>query len=136
MHLHLVRKFDTVLTLACRQTREHFSEKKFLMMKNAIKRMLPVALVMLSTALAPAPAFAQVRVQIGVPYVRFSAEAPPPMREEVIIARPSREHVWIRGYWDRDGDRWAWREGRWERPEHRNNRYGRGNGKGSKFHKD
>ena len=31
--------------------------------------------------------------------------------------------VWIAGYWDRDGNNWAWREGRWDRPEHRGARW-------------
>jgi hypothetical protein len=40
---------------------------------------------------------------------------PPPERIEVIPARPSAVHVWIRGRWERLGDRWEWIPGRWER---------------------
>ncbi len=41
--------------------------------------------------------------------------ARPPDRVEVMTARPSPEHVWIRGHWDRRGESWSWTEGRWER---------------------
>jgi hypothetical protein len=43
---------------------------------------------------------------------------PPPPRREVIIERdrPSRDHVWVAGYWaNRRGQR-EWVAGRWERP--------------------
>lgn len=43
---------------------------------------------------------------------------PPPPRHEVIIERdrPSRDHVWINGYWmNRHGQR-EWLAGHWERP--------------------
>jgi hypothetical protein len=39
--------------------------------------------------------------------------APPPLRVETVIARPAPGHVWARGYWDWDGDSWAWVPGRW-----------------------
>lgn len=39
--------------------------------------------------------------------------APPPSRVEAVIARPGPGHVWARGYWDWDGDSWAWVPGRW-----------------------
>jgi len=39
--------------------------------------------------------------------------APPPLRVEVTVARPGPAHVWARGYWDWDGDSWAWVPGRW-----------------------
>jgi hypothetical protein len=38
-----------------------------------------------------------------------------PDRVEVVTVRPSPEHVWIRGRWDRRGDAWVWIEGHWER---------------------
>jgi hypothetical protein len=39
----------------------------------------------------------------------------PADRVEVITARPSPEHVWIGGRWERRGDGWGWIDGRWER---------------------
>ncbi len=40
--------------------------------------------------------------------------APPPVRvERVTVARPGTGYVWARGYWDWDGDSWAWVPGRW-----------------------
>ena len=91
------------------------------MMNKAFKRLLPFALAVLASA----PAFAQVQVHVGVgPFeVHFAQDAPPPMRQEYRTPRPSPDHVWIGGFWDRDGDRWAWREGRWDRPERRDVRW-------------
>jgi len=34
--------------------------------------------------------------------------------------RPSNEHVWISGEWNRDGNELTWRRGRWEKPPTRN----------------
>jgi hypothetical protein len=45
-------------------------------------------------------------------------DAPPPPQDEVIVAQPSPEYVWVRGYWIWRGGRHAWIAGRWERPPH------------------
>ncbi len=60
------------------------------------------------------PAFAQVHVGIGI------SIGPPPPREEVIVARPYPEAVWIPGYYRWDGRHrdYVWVEGRWGRPPH------------------
>jgi hypothetical protein len=78
---------------------------------------LPLALV----AFACVPASAQVRVgvDLGALSIRLAPDAPPRPRVEYRTVRPSRAHVWIAGYWDRDGDRWAWAPGRWEEPSMR-----------------
>jgi len=39
--------------------------------------------------------------------------APPPLREERIVARPG--FVWVKGRWDWRNNNWAWVEGRYER---------------------
>lgn len=46
--------------------------------------------------------------------------APPPPRQEIIVERdrPSRDHVWIRGYWIRRHGHHEWVAGHWERPPH------------------
>jgi hypothetical protein len=41
--------------------------------------------------------------------------APPPLRVEATVVRPGPAHVWAHGYWDWDGDSWAWVSGRWVR---------------------
>jgi hypothetical protein len=43
---------------------------------------------------------------------------PPPLREDVRLAQPSREHVWIKGYWRHDGRIHIWVTGHWEKPPH------------------
>ena len=62
---------------------------------------------------APAPAARVANVDLSI-----VLGAPPPPRREVIIERdrPSRDHVWVAGYWaNRRGQR-EWVAGRWERP--------------------
>jgi hypothetical protein len=49
--------------------------------------------------------------------VAFVARRPPAVREEVVIARPSPEHVWIKGYWAPRNGEFEWVGGRWARPE-------------------
>ena len=50
--------------------------------------------------------------------VDFVFEAPPPPRHEVIVERdrPSRDHVWIPGYWAGRHNKHEWVAGHWERP--------------------
>lgn len=87
------------------------------MQKTLAKLAIPVVLAAFSCA----PAFAQVRVgaDLGPVRIHIASEAPPRPRVEVRSARPSRNHVWIGGYWDRQGDQWAWAPGRWEEPSQR-----------------
>jgi hypothetical protein len=44
---------------------------------------------------------------------------PPPPQNEVIVyeSRPSRDHIWVAGYWSWHG-RWVWTSGHWERCPH------------------
>lgn len=39
--------------------------------------------------------------------------APPAVRVERVTVAPGPSYVWARGYWDWDGDSWAWVPGRW-----------------------
>lgn len=84
------------------------------MQKPLARLVLPAALM----ALGWVPATAQIRIglDLGAVRIRIAPEAPPPPRMEVRMERPSRSHVWINGYWDRQDDRWAWAPGRWEEP--------------------
>lgn len=87
------------------------------MQSHLARLVLPAALL----ALGGVPATAQIRigVDLGAVRIRIAPEAPPPPRVEVRMTRPSRSHVWINGYWDRQDDRWAWAPGRWEQPDRR-----------------
>src|SRR5260221_14118307 len=57
--------------------------------------------------------------------VRIAPVAPPHVRREVIAydTRPSRRHVWVRGYWHHDGGDWRWNEGPWAEPPARRARW-------------
>lgn len=47
-------------------------------------------------------------------------QAPPALQTEVVLARPSPDHMWVPGYWTwRDG-RYEWMAGHWEVPPHSN----------------
>jgi len=87
------------------------------MQKTLARLVLPAVLAVLSAA----PATAQIRIGVDLPsiHIRVAPDAPPPPQVEVRMARPSRNHRWIAGYWDRQDDRWAWAPGRWERPSRR-----------------
>lgn len=37
----------------------------------------------------------------------------PPERVEVVTARPSPRHTWVRGRWEHRGDGWVWIDGAW-----------------------
>ena len=65
--------------------------------------------------------YAQVRagVEIGSVGIGFAHDAPPRARVEVRGHRPSRNHQWVGGYWERQNDQWAWSAGRWEEPSER-----------------
>ncbi|MDQ5859043.1 MAG: YXWGXW repeat-containing protein [Acidobacteriota bacterium] len=74
-----------------------------------------LAAAFLTAALA-APAAAQLPPPPPLPdeiRPRIVAVAPPALRVEAVVARPGPTHVWARGYWDWDGDSWAWVPGRW-----------------------
>jgi hypothetical protein len=42
--------------------------------------------------------------------------APPKIMVEKRGARPSPSHVWVQGYQNWDGQKYAWTAGRWEQP--------------------
>jgi hypothetical protein len=45
-------------------------------------------------------------------------QAPPALQTEVVLARPSPDHVWIPGYWTWRDSRYEWMAGHWEVPPH------------------
>ena len=42
--------------------------------------------------------------------------APPVVQQEVVLARPSAQHVWVPGYWTWRNNRYEWMAGHWEIP--------------------
>jgi len=57
--------------------------------------------------------------QPSAPAQVFVTEPPPPPMHEVIIARPSRHHIWIEGHWYWHGGRYVWASGHWDVPPRR-----------------
>jgi hypothetical protein len=43
-------------------------------------------------------------------------QAPPALQQEVVLAQPSPQHVWLPGYWTWRNDRYEWMAGHWELP--------------------
>lgn len=43
-------------------------------------------------------------------------QAPPMLQQEVVLARPSAQHVWVPGYWTWRNSRYEWMAGHWEIP--------------------
>lgn len=89
---------------------------------------LLLAVVALAAALSQASCIVRPRRVHEVTVVRTDAhaevtvgEAPPAPRVEVVPAAPSLGHVWVGGYWARDGSAWTWVPGvHVVRPAHRN----------------
>ena len=46
-------------------------------------------------------------------------QAPPAPQQEVILARPSGDYVWLPGYWTWREERYQWVSGHWELPPNR-----------------
>src|ERR1035438_4058566 len=43
-------------------------------------------------------------------------QAPPAMQQEVVLAQPSPQYVWIRGFWTWRDNQYQWMAGHWELP--------------------
>jgi hypothetical protein len=43
-------------------------------------------------------------------------QAPPALQQEVVLAQPSPQHVWLAGYWTWRNNRYEWMAGHWEAP--------------------
>lgn len=89
------------------------------MPSRILKLLIPCAFGLLLAI----PAAADIRGDIGPLHIRIATDAPPHVRYEHRSARPSRDAIWIKGYWDRRGDRWEWVAGRWEQPPNRHERW-------------
>jgi len=89
------------------------------MFKSIIRTISLAALATVATA----PLFAQLPPPLPGLEIRIGRQAPPRVRYERRMARPSRDAVWIRGFWDWQGDNWVWIPGRWTVPEERHARW-------------
>lgn len=58
------------------------------------------------TTASPAPAVSTTIV----------TQAPPAMQQEVVLAQPTSQHVWLAGFWTWRNDRYEWMAGHWELP--------------------
>lgn len=43
-------------------------------------------------------------------------QAPPALQQEIVLAQPTPQHVWLAGYWTWRDSRYEWMAGRWELP--------------------
>jgi hypothetical protein len=43
-------------------------------------------------------------------------QAPPALQQEVVLAQPSPQHVWLAGYWTWRNNQYEWMAGHWELP--------------------
>ena len=95
------------------------------------KRILRSVFLAALAAVVSAPLFAQLPPPPPVPplpplpglEIRIGRQAPPRIRRERRYARPSRDAVWVAGFWDWQGDGWVWIPGRWAVPEVRRARW-------------
>src|ERR1041384_3582452 len=76
---------------------------------QSFRKML-AAFVVAGSAVAALPAMSGCYATGGAYLVE---DAPPPAREEVVVARPG--YVWIHGRWTHPGRTWVWRGGYYER---------------------
>ena len=84
--------------------------------KTILALTFAIAAVLLSSLAVP-PSASAARLDIGI---RVNAP-PPPIRHEVVVARPGPGYIWVPGYWDWVPARgsYAWVGGRWAHPPYR-----------------
>jgi hypothetical protein len=83
------------------------------MTHRILKSLLPAALV----AAISVPAAAQIPIP-PLPHmeIHIAHSAPPRPRAEYRAEMPGPGYVWVKGFWNWDGDQWVWIPGRWDRP--------------------
>jgi hypothetical protein len=94
-------------------------------MRNLHKTLLATAFTGLLGAAAPGVAQPVPPPPPGLPappdlHVRIAPVAPPAPRHEVVVVRPSPQHVYVKGYWHYGGNEWAWTPGAWVAPPRHN----------------
>lgn len=63
----------------------------------------------------PAPTAVAVPSPVGASSV-IVMQAPPQAQQEIPTPRPSRDHVWVPGFWTWRNSRYEWMAGHWEIP--------------------
>ncbi len=82
----------------------------------------PTSAVMVTTTTAtPAvvvanPAYVTTSTATPAVSTIIVTQAPPAMQQEVVLAQPSSQHVWVAGYWTWRNERYEWMAGHWELP--------------------
>ena len=65
---------------------------------------------------ASSPAYVTTTNGVPATSTMIVTEAPPALQQEVVLAQPSPQHVWLGGYWTWRNDRYEWMAGHWELP--------------------
>ena len=65
---------------------------------------------------ATGPAYVTTTNATPVMSTMIVTQAPPALQQEVVLAQPSPQHVWLGGYWTWRNDRYEWMAGHWELP--------------------
>jgi len=66
------------------------------------------------------PAYVTTSTATPVVSTIIVTQAPPALQQEVVLARPSPQHVWLGGYWTWRDSRYEWMAGHWELPPNSN----------------
>jgi hypothetical protein len=69
-------------------------------------------LVTLAGLTAPSAKAAEIGINVGI------EAGPPPPPQEVMVASPGPDYVWMGGYWDGSPGHYTWVRGHWGRPPH------------------
>ena len=86
---------------------------------SALPPPAPTATVMTTTTTtAPAAVVVAPGYPVATPVVStiVVTQAPPALQQDVVLAQPSPQHVWLAGYWTWRNDRYEWMSGHWELP--------------------
>ena len=62
------------------------------------------------------PAYVTTSTATPVASTIIVTQAPPALQQEVVLAQPSPQHVWLAGYWTWRDARYEWMAGHWELP--------------------
>lgn len=60
---------------------------------------------------------------IGGYYAGVTVGPPAPLVETPYGVAPGPDYIWTPGFYDWDGNNWAWRHGAWRRPPHHGDHY-------------
>ena len=81
---------------------------------NAVVMTTPVAVT--TPVIVGNPAYVTTSAVTPVMGTVIVTQAPPALQQEIVLAQPSPQHVWLAGYWTWRDSRYQWMAGRWELP--------------------